>query len=116
MNGRFVMPNPCYEEVEKSNTEWAIRFGLVNDIEKLNCIKCGLCSAYTYPKTPLKIIEIGANLISWLFLFDDKWGEPSRIDDFIRSNRVFENLFTKGLFSNEAKEFQLALMDIIDRA
>lgn len=82
MHGGPVEPHPCAAEIEHLNHAWALRFGLIDHRTSpmLARIGCGNCAAHTYPRASARVVEIGANLISWLFLFDDAWGEggPTR--------------------------------------
>lgn len=72
-----VEPSPFDGEVERRNHTWALRLGLIDykSSSRLARIGCGSFAAHTYPAAPIEVVELGANLITWLFLFDDAYGE-----------------------------------------
>ena len=89
-----IEPNGCAAEVEHLNHTWALRFALIDHKSSptLARIGCGSFAAHTYPRAPLRVVEIAANLISWLFLFDDAWGEGGPTRDPAVMRALFERI------------------------
>src|SRR5687767_1126118 len=73
-----VSPSDCFEWAELENFRWAERFGLVDSeaaAVKIRRTRCGLLSGLAYPQGSPELVLAGANLFTWLFLFDDRYGE-----------------------------------------
>lgn len=110
-----VEPNECADVVESRTQEWAARFGIVEarlEVERFAKIRCGSFAAHTYSDAPIEIIEIGAALIGWLFLFDDQYGEGS---DLAVMRTMFANcrkILTIGELPASPQPFHNALLDL----
>lgn len=73
-------PRPATIDVaraERATLRWAQLMGLVDrhGAERLLRIGCGRFAALTYPTAGEEVVQIGADLIAWLYLFDDAHGE-----------------------------------------
>lgn len=92
MRGAPVEPNGCSAAVERANHTWALRFGLIDHTTsgRLARIGCGSFAAHTYPTAAEHVVELGANLITWLFLFDDAWGEGGPTGDAAAMRAAFD--------------------------
>jgi 5-epi-alpha-selinene synthase len=118
VHARAVKPHACMAEAEAATVEWAARWGLVrNEVEaaRLGGIRCGSCAAHTYANQPADVVKMGAQLIAWLFLFDDAYGESGDLDAMPAVFESFEALlFGRGLPA-EPSAFHLSLADLRDR-
>jgi hypothetical protein len=75
-----VAVHPASVEIDARNQAWAIAFGLAPTAAaaaRHAAIRCASFAAHTYPRAPFDVVGIGADLITWLFLFDDQIGEGS---------------------------------------
>lgn len=99
---------------EAATQLWARRFALVDDAEKLQRIRCGSFAAHTYPRASVELVELGANLIAWLFLFDDAYGEGRSLPEMILAFERSEAVLRDGRVANDA--FARALDDLRARA
>jgi len=122
MRGRSVKPHAAEARVTSANAAWAKCFGLVSDdlsVARHAAIRCASCAAHTYPSAPEAVVELGADLITWLFLFDDRFGEGAADDD-VRALRVrfasYEHTLSSGVLPASATVFHRALVDIRNRA
>jgi Terpene synthase family 2, C-terminal metal binding len=103
---------------EAATQLWARRHGLVDAdgaAERLQRIRCGSFAAHTYPRASVELVELGANLIAWLFLFDDKHGESSDLREMIRAFERCEAVLRDGAVT-EGGAFERALADLRARA
>jgi hypothetical protein len=99
---------------EAATQNWARRFQLVDDPERLQRIRCGSCAGHTYPRASPELVELGANLIAWLFLFDDKYGEGRSLPEMILAFERCEAVLRDGRVANDP--FARALDDLRARA
>jgi hypothetical protein len=73
-----VIPSSYAGWAETENLIWVSRFGLLDGpsaAEKVRRTRCGYLSALAYPNGSPDLVLLGANFFSWLFLFDDLYGE-----------------------------------------
>ena len=78
MRTRAVALHPAEHRITATTHEWATRFGLISgDLMSARhaAIRCGSFAAHTYPHASEALVGLGADLIAWLFIFDDCWGE-----------------------------------------
>ena len=83
------------DEVRKKNEKWALDEGLISSPVALRHflrIDCASFAAHTYPTSKKDMISLGADLIAWLFLFDDYYGEARYISDFQKLEAFFSSL------------------------
>ena len=113
-----VQPHAALTRVSKRNVEWARRLGLVSDdlaAQRLAAIRCGSFAAHTYPTADEELVQLGADLISWLYLFDDLYGEGRPGDDVetLRERfSIFEATLRGGMLPEPPCPFHRALLDL----
>jgi hypothetical protein len=121
MLSREVKPHPAEQRVGLANSVWARKHGLVADdvaAARHAAIRCASCAAHTYARAPDYVVELGADLITWLFLFDDCFGEGAPGDDVASMRRRFdgyENLLRSGELPGESSVFHGALRELRER-
>lgn len=118
MRGVSVEPNGDGGLVEELNLGWARHFGIVDGakgLQKLARIGCGSFAAYTYPRASPTVLGIGANLISWLYLFDDRFGEGSEPSQMRALFSGLDELVRAGHVPSHATPFHRALKDLRER-
>jgi hypothetical protein len=121
MRSRTVIPHPASARVSAANVRWAERFELVTDDiarKKFAAIRCGSCAAHTFPGAHEAVVSIGADLIAWLFLFDDRYGEGSAADTVAAMRTRFatyQDAARTGHLPPETTPFHHALVDLRDR-
>jgi hypothetical protein len=112
----------CVELAEEHNLRWARRFDLIPNPaaeEKLARTRCALLSALTYPRTGWGLIQFGANYMTWLFLFDDLYGEGGESGDgaeLERATVTLPRLLRTGRLPSDADPFHRSLLHLRDRA
>jgi len=99
---------------ETATRLWARRFELIDDPDRLHRISCGSFAAHTYPRASVELVELGANLIAWLFLFDDRHGEGKALPEMVITFERCEAVIREGRVS--ADPFSRALADLRERA
>ncbi|MFX1396513.1 MAG: terpene synthase family protein [Promethearchaeota archaeon] len=126
----YSLDNECdVEKINANSAKWVFKNGLVcgKIFERYKKINTGLFSKLTYPyndPNSLEIIQLGSDLISWLFLFDDEHGE-GRVhvgeDRFIEKSELIEKLNsyrklleTEKLPTNRSP-FHISILDFIKR-
>lgn len=70
--------------LETQTVAWALRTGMVDQrgAARLARIGCGSFAAHTYPGRGRALVQLGADLITWLYLFDDAHGEAGDAQTF----------------------------------
>lgn len=99
---------------EAATLRWALRFGLTNErsAHRLAHIGCGSFAAHTYAGKSRELVQLGADLIAWLYLFDDVHGESGDEEAFAAAVSV-----ARGTASTlQGSPFMMALADICWRA
>jgi hypothetical protein len=106
-----VTSHACGDAAETATRAWALRFGLVDgDGARLARIRCGSFAAHTYPRASAELVELGANLIAWLFLFDDRYGEGHELAEMVEQFERCEAVLRDGETADEP--FPRALADL----
>lgn len=103
---------------EAATDRWAQHYGLLDPpgaAERLQCIRCGSCAAHTYPTASAELVELGANLIAWLFLFDDRYGEARELPEMVQQFEYCEAVLN-GAPSLSSDAFLRALGDLRARS
>ena len=114
-----VEPSEHLRAAESHVAEWVARFGLVTDEAsalRFSLMHCGRFAAHVYCRAAPIIVELGADLIGWLSLFDATYGEwYGDIKQLEAALQTFEQV----LFRNELPEaptaFHHALVDLRQR-
>lgn len=114
--------SPHYPSIHTANEAWIEAYHLApspNLRKRTKLFDCAQFSAMTYPNFPKEHVQLGADLIAWLFLFDDYFGEARWINDLSELRAMFISLVTfwngGGKKPYQCPEFADAMMDIISR-
>ncbi|MGE0792425.1 MAG: hypothetical protein AB7S26_42515 [Sandaracinaceae bacterium] len=118
MRGEEVTPNPCLALASAESLAWADAQGLAVGslaLRRLEAIRCGSCAAHTYPSAPPEVVTLGAKLITWLYLFDDAYGEgrdAADVRDLMATLASFENVVRGARMPARPTPFHRALLDL----
>ena len=74
------------------------------DFQKYLMIDSTSLAAYSYYYAKDKVIRLGADLISWLFMFDDYYGEGRKVSGYDNLRRFFDTILETYLTGIEPKE------------
>jgi hypothetical protein len=111
-----VVPSPHLDAAEVQAAAWVASLGLVDGergARRFAAIRCGSFAAHTYPRASAEIVELGANLISWLYLFDDAVGERCEdVHELERALSGFERLAFAGELPPAPTPFHRALHEL----
>ena len=114
--------SPHAEEVRQKSARWVIEHRLVASDEKsherLQKMGFGLLAARAYPMAPLEALELTADWVSWLFLFDDCCDEmaPGRSPDGLHElQKHLHAAVHREKLTPEAPPIALALRDVLQR-
>lgn len=122
MERRDVHPHDCERLADSAAVAWAKRFQLAQGqkaLRKVAGIRCGSCAAHTYPRADEKVVNLGAKLVTWLFLFDDAYGEGPHADDardLMSTLTSYSRALRTGVRPFRATPFHIALLDLRARA
>jgi hypothetical protein len=115
---RPVVRHPAEDELTRANQAWAIAHGLVvggTASARHAAIRTGSFAAHTYPRAPRAVAQLGADLISWLFLFDDQVGERpdgASTDELRARLDTYDRALRAGTAPPGGTAFHRALIDI----
>lgn len=113
---------PDVRETIVNNESWTRQSGICYDskeYEKFLRIGCGDVAAMAYVNESKGVCQFGADLISWLFMFDDRFGEGPFFADRAEMNRSFAGFvaLVRDLeLPPDPNPFHSALMDLMRRA
>ncbi|MFT3928571.1 MAG: terpene synthase family protein [Myxococcales bacterium] len=110
-----VEPSAHLDAAEKQALAWVAELLLVDgpSLERFAAIHCGSFAAHTYPRASSELVELGANLIGWLYLFDDAYGERcGDVRTLEATLRTFEELIFHGELPAAPSPFHGALADL----
>lgn len=122
MQGRTIEPHACEARADAECVAWAVRFGLAEGAvaaARVARIRSGSCAAHTYADGSEARVLLGAKLITWLFLFDDAYGEGGRSRDLrglMGTLASYETTWRSGRPPHDATPFHRALLDLRDEA
>lgn len=120
-----LSPVRQHREVRKvaaETVEWAARFSLASsaiELARVRSIRVGELAAYTFSREKQEVVQLGADLVTWLFLFDDAVGEaPAHMgcDEHRRLLASFERVIREQRVPEQASVFHHALLDLVTRA
>lgn len=80
-------------EIRRGNEAWLRSTGICRDeaeFRHFQKIDCAAVAALTYADQTQEIVQLGTDLIAWLFLFDDRYGEGTGTADEASMVKVFE--------------------------
>jgi hypothetical protein len=103
------------EAAEAATQRWARALQLVDGdraAQRLARIRCGSFAAHTYPRASAELVELGANLIAWLFLFDDRYGEGRELLQMVEQFERCEAVLRDGASGADGDAFSRALADL----
>jgi hypothetical protein len=121
LHGRDVHVHDSEPRVASRNLAWVRRFGIATgelDLARVASIRCGSFAAHTYPAATEQVVQLGADLIAWLYLFDDRVGEAVDGTDpeVVRQRFCSYEAAVHGLLPARPNAFHLALSDLTTRA
>jgi hypothetical protein len=118
MRIRPVTPHGHAREADAECARWVVAHELVSgkrSLDRFARILCGSCAAHTYPTAPAPVVELGAHVIGWLFLFDDAYGE-GKADREMRALMArfaaYETTLRTGRLPLDPTAFHHGLLDI----
>lgn len=104
------------ELADESEKQWVHSFGLVPTPERKKAhqkIGSGRCANMSYPKSDWHTIDLGGKSISWLFLWDDVYGENViQSSDLQRVYNSFLEVIRTGLVPENATAFHISLLSL----
>ena len=108
-------------EVAATNLAWARKVGLVDEkgAGELAAIRCGSFAAHTYSRAPRELVQLGADLIAWLYLFDDRVGEGHEVGSVAALRHRFgsyEHVLRWHELPRDPQPLHVGLLDLIERA
>jgi len=83
------------EFAQVHNLDWISSFGIAlneDTFAKYRNIDCGGLSSLAFPYGSREFVALGADVIGWLFLFDDFYGEARLIQDLDKLAVFFESV------------------------
>jgi hypothetical protein len=119
--GPPVASHPAEREITARDLAWARHIGIVGDeraSRKHAAIRCGSFAAHTYARAPVEVAMLGANLITWLYLFDDRFGEGEQGESQAELRTcfaAFEQVARTGLLPRDPNAFHRALLELVER-
>ena len=109
---RKIHPNPPVDK----NMKWVLRMGLPSSklpLEKIAAIDCGNLAALTNPNADETVVELVADLLTFLFVFDDLLGEDSATEEQQKAcYESFLKLLRDGVLPADATPLHDALADL----
>ncbi|HEX6242975.1 MAG TPA: hypothetical protein VFZ61_18810 [Polyangiales bacterium] len=108
--------------VALETVEWAARFSLAEnaiELARVRSIRVGELAAYTFSREKVEVVQLGADLITWLFLFDDAVGEAPAHMTEAEHRRVLDSyarVIRDRHLPAQSTAFHHALLDLVTRA
>lgn len=115
-----VAPSVHGPRAAERSIAWALHHGLFGErvgSARVQDIRCGSCAAHVYPRASAEVVTLGAELITWLFLFDDAYGEGVGALDMrhlIETLTSYELLLRTGRMPAEPTPFHVSLAELVD--
>lgn len=116
-----VLPRTSADRISQAMVDWAASHGLLRDAaqrERAQAIQVAQLAASTFTRHVEQVVQLGADLILWLYLFDDAIGEADPdLDLALHRKRLggFERLL-RSEASDASGPFAAALVSIRERA
>ncbi len=114
-----VEPSEHLRAAEAHVAEWVARFALLTDdtnAHRFALMQCGRFAAHVYPRANPTIVELGADLIGWLSLFDATYGEwCGDIKKLEAALQTFEQVLFRNELPEDPTAFHHALADLRQR-
>ncbi len=114
--------HPEVDSVSERTVRWARSLSLVgSDLEAhaASRIQVGRLAAGTFERESVEVVQLGADLILWLYLFDDAVGEVPADWSQEQHGAALDSycdLLDTWHCPSEASPFHLALLDLLQRA
>ena len=120
---RTPLPNgQAAVEIDQANIAWAQRYGLVTDeveVARARAIRVGELAASSFARERPELIQLGADLVLWLFLFDDAVGEAP-LEQPRRAHRLallsYERVVRSQRLPRSPSVLHVALRELVSRA
>ena len=110
-----LIANPLADACEWANVEWVRRFHLADEPRvwaKMARTRPAVLAANCYRTAPLDALTLGADLIAWLFLFDDGQGEGVEVSRMAQLFDGYEQVLSNGTLPRDAGPLHVALADL----
>lgn len=111
-----VEPSEHMFAAEEHTSAWVARMGLVTDessAQRHAALHCGRFASYAYPRAPAAIVELGADLIGWLSLFDSAYGDwYGNLKTLETALQSFEQILFRNALPEAPTPFHTALADL----
>lgn len=120
MQTRRVTRSPLEREVNITSLRWANDKGMVSDDlseARLIGVECGSFASCSYQNGSRAMVQLCADFVAWLFLFDDRYCEAFDAD--VAGLRLFFREYEALMRQEGARPltpFQAALFDVKERA
>jgi hypothetical protein len=120
MQTRRVTRSPFERDVSLASSRWAREIGMVSDDlseQRLAEVECGAFASCSYPSGDTEMVQLCADFVAWLFLFDDRYCEAFDAD--VAGLRSFFRDYETLMRSEEGQPvtpYQTALFDVRKRA
>ena len=114
--------HPRGRQVSADNQRWVTSVGLAptgSKLAQIAAIRCGSFAAHTYNRAPTPVVQLGADLIAWLYLWDDRVGESQDLDSSTALSQRFgsyEHVIRWRALPADANELHRSLLGLISRA
>ena len=119
MQTRRVTRSPIERDVNLASLRWANDKGLVGDDlseARLIGVECGAFASCSYQNGSREMVQLCADFVAWLFLFDDRYCEAFDAD--VAGLRLFFREYEALIRHEDARPltpFQAALFDVKER-
>ena len=110
------------QRVTHETVSWATRRGLASgdaELAHVQATRVGELAAFVCEREPIEVVQLSADLITWLFRFDDLVGEARpgistpQHRDVLRS---YERVICEQRLPSAPTGFHEALLDVVERA
>jgi Terpene synthase family 2, C-terminal metal binding len=121
MRAEAVVPHSKMREIELKNHAWVRQYNLAatpREILAHERIRTASFASHTYSYASMEIALLGADLISWLFLFDDVHGESGNgttLREALVRYATYERAARTGVLPQKASNFHRAIVDVAER-
>jgi len=111
-----------FQQVTRETVAWAARFALTSseaELAQVQATRVGELAAFVCEREPTAVVQLSADLITWLFLFDDLLGEAvAETNETLHREalRAYERVIYRRCLPPEATGFHEALLDVVHRA
>jgi hypothetical protein len=117
-----VRQHKSVNKISLATVAWAVRYSLAaTESERARAanIEVGKLAALAFAREPQELVQLGADLITWLFLFDDAIGEAPREMAESQHRQLlakYSRVIMERQLPEDATSFHHALLDLVRRA